>query len=178
MLVLRSSWASNMCSDNDFGRDEDDVGDTNVPSTEVDKIFLKEEALAATLFNSLDVELDLSKRFLQLNKSFSNGVSSLVISVIVLSKLEERRRDTGDVELLCDQWFPALNSSWGSNSLGSAGLELEETSGLWVTGSMPQLIKRFLRCVCQWFLISLSVLSGRCFAMSDHLIKKNYISKH
>uniref|UniRef100_A0A804NR56 Uncharacterized protein n=1 Tax=Zea mays TaxID=4577 RepID=A0A804NR56_MAIZE len=40
---------------------------------------------------------------------------------------------------------------------------------LWVTGSIPILASLFLRCVFQWFLISLSVRFGRCVAMADHL---------
>jgi len=39
-------------------------------------------------------------------------------------------------------------------------------------GSKPIWMSRFLRCVFQKFLISLSVRPGRCVAITDHLLPR------
>jgi len=152
MLVPRSSLLSIMYSydwENESGSPEDDAGDLKVPSMDVDKMLPMEEALAATLFNNLDVELDRPKRFLQLTWPLSICVSPLLILDLTLFKFEERGRDAGVVELDCEECSSWLDFFWKSNFMGSTGLGLEEASGLCVTGSMPSSIKRFLRCVFQ-----------------------------
>jgi len=69
---------------------------------EAASIFPMEEALAATLFNSFDVELDLLKqRFLELKEASYFGVSSLLVISGTFLELEGGR-DFGEMEPDCD----------------------------------------------------------------------------
>ncbi|WVZ92405.1 hypothetical protein U9M48_038475 [Paspalum notatum var. saurae] len=70
---------------------------------------------------------------------------------------------------------PAAAPSWSrraASAMSCGSAAKKSVRGRCVMGSKPIWMRRFLRCVFQKFLISLSVRPGRCVAIADHLLPR------